>query len=157
MRPIQIIVVLLSCVTGILAQGGAGGAGGIAGLPKGMPGCSNTPAKGPGGGESRQTECSAVHFVIGRGSCEPPGTGALNKLAELVGKEIPGVTSEGIEYPAALNFSNLLGYVSSSSTGATAGKNQITAYSKRCSKSKIVVTGISQVSGDANGAIGSWI
>jgi Cutinase len=152
MRSIKITVVLLSCVTAILAQGGAGGLGN---LPKGMSGCQGQSPNAPSGGEasSKKQECSAVHFIIGRGSCEPPGTGSLRRLADVVGKEIPGITSEGIEYPASLNFSNLLGYVSSSSTGATAGKNQITQYSKRCPNTKIVVTGISQVRDDRYAAI----
>jgi Cutinase len=170
MRSIKIVVTLLSCITAILAQGNAGGppsspkgtapkgtAGGLGGLPKGMPGCGSQSPSTPSGGEaSGRQECSDVHFVIGRGSCEPPGAGSLRRLADAVGKEIPRITLEGIDYPASLNFSNLLGYVSSSSTGATSGKNQITAYAKRCPKTKIVVTGISQVRDDLYAAISAF-
>ena len=131
----------------VLAQGSVGS---LAGLPKGMSGCPvpATPAVSGGGATEKKpgaSECSPVHFIIGRGSCEPPGAGGLSSLANAIGKEIPGVTMEGVEYAAGLNFSNLLSYVSSSSQGATAGRNQITQYVRRCPQSKIVVTGVSQV------------
>jgi len=68
----------------------------------------------------------------------------LRTLINSVAQTVPGVTSEGIVYPAQLDFNNLLSYVSSERTGVTAGKNQLTAYVRRCPKSKIVVTGVSQ-------------
>jgi cutinase len=148
MRFIKILVTLLCFWPTALGQGSVGG---LAGLPKGMSGCPAGAPKStsPAGAAAPKQECSPVHFVIGRGSCEPPGPGTLRSLADSVGKEIPGITLEGIDYPAELNFSNLLGYVSSSSAGATAGKNQITRYAKNCPKSKIVVTGVSQVRDEA--------
>jgi hypothetical protein len=155
-------IALLSLGTTVLAQGSpAAAAGGLASLPKGMPGCSNQPAAsaassaGGVGGPASATkpECSDVHFIIGRGSCEPPGPGMLRTLAATIGKQVAGVTVEGIDYPASLNFSNLLGYVSSSTSGASAGVRQITQYSKACPKSKIVVMGVSQVSKKKDGCL----
>jgi acetylxylan esterase len=92
-----------------------------------------------------QTPCSQVHFVVARGSGEPQGVGTLRTLVNSVSQAVPGVTSEAIVYPAQLDFNNLLSYVSSESSGVKAGKNQITAYVRRCPKTKIVVTGVSQV------------
>jgi len=69
----------------------------------------------------------------------------LRSFINSVAEAVPGVTSEAIVYPAQLDFNNLLGYVSSERSGVTAGKNQVTAYVKRCPKSKIVVAGVSQV------------
>jgi acetylxylan esterase len=91
------------------------------------------------------TQCSKVHFVVARGSGEPQGVGMLRSFINSVAEAVPGVTSEAIVYPAQLDFNNLLGYVSSERSGVTAGKNQVTAYVKRCPKSKIVVAGVSQV------------
>jgi hypothetical protein len=94
-----------------------------------------------------KAECSPVHFIIARGSNEPQGPGTTKMLADAVAKEIPGVTTEGIVYPARLNFSNILNYLPSSGDGVKAGVNQITQYVKACPQSKVVVAGLSQVRG----------
>jgi hypothetical protein len=80
----------------------------------------------------------------------------LRSLVNSVAQAVPGVTSEAIVYPAQLDFNNLLSYVSSERSGVSAGKSQITAYVKRCPKSKIVVTGVSQVRPSVDLALADW-
>jgi acetylxylan esterase len=93
-----------------------------------------------------QAPCAKVHFVVARGSGEPQGEGFLRSLVSAVNGTFPGaVTSEAVVYPAQLNFSNIISYVTSESTGVTAAKNQLTAFVKKCPQTKLVVTGVSQV------------
>lgn len=148
MRLLAAILSLSSCLTVVFSQDKAATTPKGAIVPKGATapkgGTSPKGVTAPKGSKD-QTQCSAVHFVVGRGSGEPQGVGMLRGLVNSVAQTIPGVTSEAIVYPAQLDFNNLLSYVSSESSGVSAGKNQITAYVKRCPKSKIVVTGVSQV------------
>jgi Cutinase len=160
MRFLATFFALSSCLTVVLSQGkgatdpkGATSAKGPKGPTSAKGPKGPISAKGPKGpasakgpkGAKDQTQCSAVHFVVARGSGEPQGVGMLRGLVNSVAQSVSGVTSEAIVYPAQLDFNNLLSYVSSERSGVSAGKSQITAYVRRCPKSKIVVTGVSQV------------
>lgn len=90
--------------------------------------------------EKRQNACSPVHIIVARGSGEPQGEGATGRLATTLKEEIPGTTSEAVDYPAKLSP-----YPQSESAGVKACKEQMTAYVKKCRESKIVLMGYSQV------------
>jgi hypothetical protein len=136
MRCIEIAIALSSYLAASAAYPQAPKAGSGGGAPKAASGAPGPPIK---------AECSPVHFIIARGSNEPQGPGTTKTLADAVAKEIPGVTTEGVVYPARLNFSNILDYLPSSGDGAKAGVSQITQYVKACPQSKVVVAGLSQV------------
>jgi acetylxylan esterase len=90
--------------------------------------------------DKRQTGCSSVHILVGRGSGEPKGEGATGRLSTTLKRSIAGATSEAVDYPAKLSP-----YPQSESTGVQAVKEQMTAYVKKCPQSKIVLMGYSQV------------
>jgi acetylxylan esterase len=90
--------------------------------------------------DERQGGCAPVHILVARGSQEPEGEGATGRLATQVKKDIPGATSEAINYPAKLSP-----YPQSEAQGVQACKDQMTAYAKKCPNSKLVLMGYSQV------------
>lgn len=85
--------------------------------------------------------CSDVHIVVARASTEPQGEGLTSGLSNAVKKAIPGTTSEAVVYTA-----KLAPYGPSEIQGVAAAKQQVTAYVKKCPKSKVVLMGYSQVS-----------
>jgi acetylxylan esterase len=84
-------------------------------------------------------ECAPVHLIIGRGSGEAAGEGATGRLSRSIKAAIPGATSEAVDYPAKLSP-----YPQSESAGTEAVRTQLTAYTQKCPKTKMVLMGYSQ-------------
>lgn len=80
-----------------------------------------------------------VHILVARGSGEPPGTGAMGSLADLVLRSHPKGTVEAIDYPVALDP-----YIDSVTKGINAVTDQLADYVHKCPGSQIVLTGVSQ-------------
>ena len=83
--------------------------------------------------------CALVHIFVARGTYEPPGTGAMGSLADLVVQSHPAATVEAIDYPAGADP-----YIPSVNQGIDAVTNQLTNYASKCPQSQIVLMGYSQ-------------
>lgn len=114
--------------------------------------------------DKRQGDCpTGVHIIVARASGEAPGegarhrctsrrsgnentltcllgTGIIGAVATQVKRAIPGSDSEAIDYPATL-----ANYQSSQSQGVAAMDAAIDTFAQRCSDSKMVLMGYSQV------------
>lgn len=87
----------------------------------------------------KSASCAPVHILVARGSGEPPGTGAMGSLADLVLQGHPKGTVEAIDYPASLDP-----YIESVTKGIDAVTEQLTDYVHKCPDSQIVLMGVSQ-------------
>jgi acetylxylan esterase len=86
-----------------------------------------------------QAGCAPIHIIVARASTEAKGYGVTGTLARAVEKDIPGTTSEPIDYPAVLSP-----YFQSEAAGVRETKKQLTAYVKRCPQTKMILMGYSQ-------------
>ncbi|MBE7180130.1 MAG: cutinase family protein, partial [Terriglobus roseus] len=75
---------------------------------------------------------------MARATNESAGEGAMKKIVTSVQAQLTGSTSEGVVYPASLD------QPASNNQGNGNMTAQVTAYSKACPNSKIVLMGYSQ-------------
>lgn len=83
-------------------------------------------------------KCSAVHIIAARGSGEAKGYGIIQSLVDQLKRQIPGATSEPLDYPAVLQ------YARSTPVGVTNMKKRIAEYTGACPTAKLVLVGYSQ-------------
>ncbi|KAK0642226.1 cutinase-domain-containing protein [Cercophora newfieldiana] len=82
---------------------------------------------------------TGLHMIVVRGSNEEPGMGKIGVIAGNVSLAIPGSTSVGVEYPAAIDK-----YASSLAEGTTELVRLVGEYEKQCPGGKIALLGYSQ-------------
>jgi acetylxylan esterase len=88
----------------------------------------------------RQGQCADVHILVARASNEQKGEGMIGGLSGAIKTAVKRADSEAVDYPAALDP-----YASSEIKGVVAAKAQLTAYTQKCPKAKVVLMGYSQV------------
>ncbi|MBO0852471.1 MAG: cutinase family protein [Nocardia sp.] len=119
---------------------------------------SGTASGSPGTAPERGAGCSAVYMIVARGTTEPPGEGATASLVRRIKRATrQPIEDVAVDYPAVAQapgdtHSSVGAYAASSSRGAAAVRNMLTAEAGRCPHQKIVMLGYSQgaqVIGDA--------
>jgi hypothetical protein len=86
------------------------------------------------------TKCPPVHVIAARASMEAPGEGVMGSLATCVKNSISAATSEGLNYPAAVDD-----YLASAANGTANLMKSVTAFVQQCPEAKLVLLGYSQV------------
>jgi acetylxylan esterase len=82
---------------------------------------------------------SGLHFIVARGSSEPPGTGRIGWIAGNASQQIPDSTTFPISYPATFDD-----YLNSEAEGRGNMTNALEDYVKQCPSNKVALLGWSQ-------------
>ena len=94
---------------------------------------------------TQDSECTSdIHMIVVRATTEAQGYGALGKIVNETCEQLPGATSEAIDYPAN-GLNSFTEYAESETTGIENTTKAIQAYAQRCPESRIALLGYSQV------------
>ena len=90
--------------------------------------------------------CPPVHVFGARETTARPGFGQTKTMVNLILKNIPGSTSEAIDYPACLGTFDcgFVSYPKSVQAGTDAVTKQVTAFNQKCPDTQLVLLGYSQ-------------
>ncbi|KAI2785223.1 carbohydrate esterase family 5 protein [Daldinia loculata] len=94
----------------------------------------------PSGDVEARQSCAKLHVIGARETTVPQGFGSSQAMIQLIQGAYPGTTSEAIVYPAAGGDA----YGSSVTAGIKAVVDQVSAFTKKCPNTTVVMVGYSQ-------------
>ncbi|KAI1644818.1 carbohydrate esterase family 5 protein [Daldinia loculata] len=94
----------------------------------------------PSGDVEARQSCAKLHVIAARETTVPQGFGSSQAMIQLIQGAYPGTTSEAIVYPAAGGDA----YGSSVTAGIKAVVDQVSAFTKKCPNTTVVMVGYSQ-------------